>query len=96
MGIRTRTYGSHIALALSIVFPAELVFPLLLFHFFILTIFFLFLLLATQVAREYHIYLLSSGCINVCGLTPSNLEYVAKAIHDAVTTHPEKSRDSLL
>ena len=54
--------------------------------------------IATQVeylTREYHIYLLSTGRINVCGLNPSNVEYVAKGIHDAVTTYPEQ-RDSLL
>ena len=38
--------------------------------------------------KKYHIYLLSSGRINVCGLTPSNLDYVAEAIHDAVTNLP--------
>jgi aspartate aminotransferase len=35
--------------------------------------------------KEYHIYLLKSGRINICGLTPKNLDYVANAIHEAVT-----------
>ncbi|XP_013196204.1 aspartate aminotransferase, cytoplasmic [Amyelois transitella] len=38
--------------------------------------------------QEYHIYLLSSGRINICGLNQSNVQYVANAIHDAVTKFP--------
>lgn len=38
---------------------------------------------------EYHIYLLSSGRINMCGLNESNVDYVANAIHAAVTTITE-------
>lgn len=33
---------------------------------------------------KYHIYLLKSGRINVCGLNHKNLDHVAKAIHDVV------------
>ena len=33
----------------------------------------------------FHIYLLSSGRINMCALTTKNVEYVAQTIHDAVT-----------
>lgn len=33
---------------------------------------------------KFHIYLLSSGRINMCGLNESNVEYVAQAIHTAV------------
>jgi aspartate aminotransferase len=33
---------------------------------------------------EYNIYMLKSGRINMCGLTESNLDYVANAINDAV------------
>ncbi|KAG6458386.1 hypothetical protein O3G_MSEX010833 [Manduca sexta] len=40
--------------------------------------------------KEYHIYLLKSGRINICGLNPGNVEYVARAIHDAVTKFPEE------
>jgi len=36
---------------------------------------------------EQHIYMLKSGRINMCGLTLANLDYVAKAIHEAVTKH---------
>lgn len=35
-------------------------------------------------AEKYHIYLLSSGRINMCGLTTGNIDYVAEAINDAV------------
>lgn len=35
--------------------------------------------------EKYHIYLLSSGRINMCGLNENNVAYVAKAIHEAVT-----------
>lgn len=33
---------------------------------------------------EYHIYLLKSGRINMCGLTTKNIDYVANAIHETV------------
>ena len=54
--------------------------------------FFLHYLLAMQVdylTSKYHIYLLKNGRINMCGLNAGNMEYVADAIKDAVTTHPE-------
>jgi len=35
--------------------------------------------------REYHIYLLKDGRINVVALTPGNIDYVANAIYDVVT-----------
>lgn len=38
---------------------------------------------------DHHIYLLSSGRINMCGLNESNVEYVANAIHAVVTTVAE-------
>ncbi|EDW09849.1 aspartate aminotransferase, cytoplasmic [Drosophila mojavensis] len=38
--------------------------------------------------KEYHIYLLKTGRINMCGLNTGNFEYVAKAIHAAVTLTP--------
>ncbi|KAM3960109.1 glutamate oxaloacetate transaminase 1 [Aphomia sociella] len=38
--------------------------------------------------QEYHIYLLKSGRINICGLNPSNIQYVAKAFNDAVIKFP--------
>lgn len=34
--------------------------------------------------EKYHIYLLSSGRINMCGLNEKNVKYVAKSIHDAI------------
>ena len=36
--------------------------------------------------RERHLYLLKSGRISMCGVTPSNLDYVAQSIHLAVTS----------
>ena len=35
--------------------------------------------------KERHIYLLRSGRISMCGLTPANIDYVAQSIHQAVT-----------
>lgn len=37
------------------------------------------------IVKEHHIYLLKSGRINIAGLTTKNLDYVANAIHEAVT-----------
>lgn len=34
---------------------------------------------------EYHIYLLKTGRINMCGLNENNVNYVAEAINAAVT-----------
>ncbi|KAK8744112.1 hypothetical protein OTU49_001001 [Cherax quadricarinatus] len=34
--------------------------------------------------EKYHIFLLSSGRINMCGITTGNIDYVAEAINDAV------------
>lgn len=34
--------------------------------------------------KKYHIYMLSSGRINICGLNTNNLDYVADAIADVV------------
>ncbi|XP_055343806.1 aspartate aminotransferase, cytoplasmic-like [Paramacrobiotus metropolitanus] len=39
-----------------------------------------------QLIDKHHIYLLKSGRINVCGIAPGNADYVAKAIHEVVTT----------
>lgn len=47
-----------------------------------------FVFVAAQVdilMKKYHIYLLKNGRINMCALTTSNMEYVANAIHAAVT-----------
>ncbi|KOB68168.1 Aspartate aminotransferase, partial [Operophtera brumata] len=41
-----------------------------------------------HMVESYHIYLLKSGRINICGLNPSNVAYVAKAMHDAITQFP--------
>ncbi|XP_076045136.1 aspartate aminotransferase, cytoplasmic-like isoform X2 [Oratosquilla oratoria] len=42
-------------------------------------------------AEKYHIYMLLDGQVNICGLTTHNLDYVAEAIHDAVTSIPKAS-----
>ncbi|XP_018803822.1 PREDICTED: aspartate aminotransferase, cytoplasmic isoform X1 [Bactrocera latifrons] len=34
---------------------------------------------------DFHVYLLKSGRINMCGLNENNVDYVAQAIHTAVT-----------
>ena len=39
--------------------------------------------------NKYHIYLMKSGRINMCGLNASNIEYVADAFKDAIVTHPD-------
>jgi len=36
--------------------------------------------------KEKHIYLLKSGRISMCGVTPGNIDYVAASIHEAVTS----------
>lgn len=36
--------------------------------------------------KTYHIFMLNSGRVNICGITESNVEYIANAIHEAVTT----------
>ncbi|KAA0201640.1 hypothetical protein HAZT_HAZT002509 [Hyalella azteca] len=41
------------------------------------------------IAEKYHIYMLSSGRINICGLTTKNIDYVAEAINDAVLNGPK-------
>ncbi|KAF2882696.1 hypothetical protein ILUMI_23481 [Ignelater luminosus] len=35
--------------------------------------------------KKHHIYMLRSGRISMCGVTPSNVEYVAQAIHETIT-----------
>lgn len=44
---------------------------------------------AEHLIQAHHIYLLRSGRINICGLNPGNVAYVANAIHDAITKFPE-------
>ena len=38
-----------------------------------------------QMLKRFHIYIMKSGRINMCGLTTSNIDYVAKAISTIVT-----------
>ncbi len=37
-----------------------------------------------MLTSKYHIYLLKSGRVNMCGLNTKNVDYVAKAIDDVV------------
>ena len=39
----------------------------------------------TWLKVEKHLYLLQSGRISLCGINPDNIDYVARAIHAAVT-----------
>ncbi|KAJ8982503.1 hypothetical protein NQ317_018543 [Molorchus minor] len=41
-----------------------------------------------NMVKKHHVYMLRSGRISMCGLTPSNVDYVAKAIYETVTTLP--------
>ncbi|KAG5895415.1 hypothetical protein JTB14_029426 [Gonioctena quinquepunctata] len=40
--------------------------------------------------KKHHIYMVRSGNINITGLTPQNVEYIAKALHDTVLTLPTR------
>lgn len=37
-------------------------------------------------AQKHHIYLLDTGRINVCGITPANVDHIGRAIREAVTS----------
>nr|XP_023017734.1 probable aspartate aminotransferase, cytoplasmic [Leptinotarsa decemlineata] len=43
-----------------------------------------------HMVKKHHIYMLRSGRISMCGITPQNVEYVAKAIYETVTSQPNK------
>ncbi|CAK9824399.1 Aspartate aminotransferase, cytoplasmic [Anthophora retusa] len=45
--------------------------------------------------NHYHIYMLRSGRINMCGLNKSNLDYVASAIYETVLLFPEKKKQCI-
>nr|CDS30154.1 aspartate aminotransferase [Hymenolepis microstoma] len=38
--------------------------------------------------EKYHIYLTGDGRMNMCGLNPSNMDYVVNAFHETITGHP--------
>ncbi|KAJ8867401.1 hypothetical protein PR048_031202 [Dryococelus australis] len=40
-----------------------------------------------HLVNHYHVYLLKSGRINMCGVTSHNIDYLAKAIHETVLLH---------
>ncbi|VDM15382.1 unnamed protein product [Wuchereria bancrofti] len=37
-----------------------------------------------HLVKEHKVFLLKNGRINVCGLNPENVEYVAKAINETI------------
>lgn len=42
----------------------------------------------SQLRQKFHVYLLPSGRMSVCGLTESNVDYVVYAVSDVIkTTH---------
>ena len=41
---------------------------------------------------KYHIYMLKSGRINMCGINHSNVEYIAQAFKDAIINCSGKSQ----
>ncbi|XP_064542515.1 aspartate aminotransferase, cytoplasmic [Drosophila montana] len=46
--------------------------------------------------KDYHIYLLKTGRINMCGLNTGNIDYVATAINAAVTSTPATAYENKL
>ncbi|XP_066255345.1 aspartate aminotransferase, cytoplasmic [Euwallacea similis] len=40
--------------------------------------------------QKFHVYMLKSGRISMCGITPNNVNYVAKSIFETLTTLPAK------
>ncbi|XP_017889466.1 probable aspartate aminotransferase, cytoplasmic [Ceratina calcarata] len=45
--------------------------------------------------NNYHIYMLRSGRINMCGLNEYNLDYVASAIYETVLLYPQNKQDCI-
>lgn len=43
-----------------------------------------------HMVKKHHVYMLRSGRISMCGVTPNNVEYVAKSINETLTTVPAK------
>jgi len=41
-----------------------------------------------ELVKEYHIYLMRDGRINMCGITTKNVDYVSKAFYDVITKFP--------
>ena len=39
---------------------------------------------------RYHIYLMKSGRISLCGLNSANIQYFVDAVKDALAVHPER------
>ncbi|XP_050307164.1 aspartate aminotransferase, cytoplasmic [Anthonomus grandis grandis] len=43
-----------------------------------------------HMVKQHHVYMLKSGRISMCGITPNNVGYVAKSICETLTTLPSK------
>lgn len=48
-----------------------------------------------QLLKRFHIYIMKSGRINMCGLTTSNIDYVAKAINTIVTESESQAQSRI-
>ncbi|KZC11179.1 PREDICTED: probable aspartate aminotransferase, cytoplasmic [Dufourea novaeangliae] len=46
-----------------------------------------------HLVNHYHIYMLRSGRINMCGLNESNLDYVANAVYETVVLFPQNEKN---
>lgn len=46
---------------------------------------------STKLVNDYHIYLLKSGRISMCGLNERNVKYVAQAMNDVITKYPAEA-----
>nr|CAD7407513.1 unnamed protein product [Timema poppensis] len=42
--------------------------------------------------EHYHIYMLPSGRVSMCGINSSNIEYLSQSIHDTVLLYPNNER----
>nr|CAD7598211.1 unnamed protein product [Timema genevievae] len=48
-----------------------------------------------HMVKKYHIYMLESGRINMCGIGSKNIDYVARAIHESVVLSPQDTNKTL-
>nr|CAD7264480.1 unnamed protein product [Timema shepardi] len=51
---------------------------------------------AAHLKEHYHIYMLPSGRISMCGINSSNIEYLSQSIHDTVLLYPNNERQHKL
>jgi len=41
-----------------------------------------------KLVKDYHIYLMRDGRINMCGITSKNVDYVSKAFYETIVQVP--------